>query len=469
MKRRDFIKYALMSGAYAGTLKLGGFKAFAAAPSGQTTLVNLVLGGGPDLRHLFVPAYSSDTSTFGYQYWNHRFRAHDISNSETAWQNRYNDDYTPLNSNGTTFGILNKAGWLKDQFQAGNVAIINNVIGATTRDHSQAMLTLESGDSAVGSHDFNRDGWGGRLVQNIGGNVVSMTTQVRLFCNGATSNSFDHDNTQVISCKDSRNMSLYHSSKLDTDPAAKDARSIMSRALKGYYQAKRNDVGEESPFYKFINHEKTFREFGDAIDARLDDNPIPASIEALYSGADRLNSTYLGKQFRNLLDSYICSDILDYRVASMELGGWDSHGDQADRIEPKLEDMFGDGKGFDTFTTELQTIDPTAYDNMAVVISGEFGRQLSDNGDGGTDHGRGNSIIVIGSKVNGGIYGDMFPESDVPRFDKPSADINGLTSIEHVFGALSDWVSPGAGDVVFPGRGTADLESGVDLSNLVNA
>lgn len=49
---------------------------------------------------------------------------------------------------------------------------------------------------------------------------------------------------------------------------------------------------------------------------------------------------------------------------------------------------------------------------------------LRANGDCGADHGRGNYSIPAGRGVNGGVYGEMFPASEISgiagrtRFDQ---------------------------------------------------
>ena len=194
--------------------------------------------------------------------------------------------------------------------------------------------------------------------------------------------------------------------------------------------------------------------------------PLPEEITALYEGSSRLNSSYFGQQMRNVYDSYVCSDIFNFRIGSLEYGGWDSHQQQAGSIEPKLEDIFGEGKGLDVLTRTLSQTLPQDYNTMAILISGEFGRQLTANGNRGTDHGRGNHMFVISPRVRRGLYGELFPHSEIERFDQASADIDGLTSIERLFGSIADWMQPGSSSLVFPQVNTSDMEPGVDFSAL---
>ena len=76
-------------------------------------------------------------------------------------------------------------------------------------------------------------------------------------------------------------------------------------------------------------------------------------------------------------------------------------------------------------------------------------------------------MLLIGPQVVGGVYGELFPESEIERFGgEASADIDPLTSIEHLFGQVCDWMAAGAGDQVFPNRATAVIEENLDLSSL---
>lgn len=83
-------------------------------------------------------------------------------------------------------------------------------------------------------------------------------------------------------------------------------------------------------------------------------------------------------------------------------------------------------------------------------------------------------MIFFGRAVNGGTYGEMFPESEIEggvgksRYDQPGADIEGRTSFEHILAAACDWTAPGTGPIVFPNVATGNppIEPGVDLSRL---
>jgi uncharacterized protein (DUF1501 family) len=172
-------------------------------------------------------------------------------------------------------------------------------------------------------------------------------------------------------------------------------------------------------------------------------------------------------QLRNLHDALACSDIVNLRVASMEFNGWDSHDNQRDEIEGKLEALFGDGQGLDLLYRNLSA---SAQQNLVFVLDGEFGRQIRSNGGNGTDHGEGNYIILIGNSVNGGVYGTMFPQREVDILAQPNRyynpDIQGLTAIDHAFGRACDWVSPGSKSAVFPQFASKPIETGLNLTGL---
>ena len=141
---------------------LPGYCNLQAAPSTSNPIfADIALDGGPDFRHLFVPPYDSNPNSYGYTFWKARVWAHDVNdpNDQSALQNRYQNNYTPVTLGNTTFGVLNECGWLIQQISAGNVAIINNAVLSTNRDHSHSIIIRDSSALDAGSHDGERSGW----------------------------------------------------------------------------------------------------------------------------------------------------------------------------------------------------------------------------------------------------------------------------------------------------------------------
>jgi uncharacterized protein (DUF1501 family) len=239
----------------------------------------------------------------------------------------------------------------------------------------------------------------------------------------------------------------------------------MSRSLKSYYSVKNAMISDSSPYKKFSNHEHQLRLFADQLKNRLDGVAVPASLASLYEGDSPLNSKYFAKQVLSIYDSFVTQDILNMRLASMEYTGWDSHKRQRTQIEPKFSDIFGNNRGLHTLITELDLLNNGIYENSVFTISGEFGRQLKSNGDHGCDHGRGNAMIVIGKSVNGGFYGDPFPDSEINTLEVKNEDIEGKTSIFQVYATVLNWQDNNLGDNVYD-LSTEAVESGVDLSSM---
>lgn len=84
------------------------------------------------------------------------------------------------------------------------------------------------------------------------------------------------------------------------------------------------------------------------------------------------------------------------------LGGWDTHGAEPYGHWDLLTQLDVALAGF------FATIDASARAaDVFVMITSEFGRQVSQNAGMGTDHGRASSTILVGGGVRGGRYGQM--------------------------------------------------------------
>ncbi|MEH6590217.1 MAG: DUF1501 domain-containing protein [Halioglobus sp.] len=479
MYRRDFTQSVLLGAITASAQSLLLPLRAAAAqcsnyPSMDRTVVNVMLNGGADLRFLFMPAPNDgglDPSHLDL-IWRARKNLYTDFRDDplVAYEEMFNALYNTVQATEShpAFGIHKRCGWLYDQFNSGNVAIVANAVCSSNRRHDQSILNANAGIPGLTSLEQDRDGWGGRLVEHIGGDscAVELGNNISVFNIGSNDG---NRLANVVHAADVRNISLPTPSANGT----KDG-DVVARAIKEYYAGRGPEVANQQPqewlFHTFFNHNTAFRSLESQVVPQLD------NCEPLFNAPEGLYSSSWGKQCRNLHDVCLTADILKARVISMSYGGWDSHGDEESSIGKKLEDMFGTGKGLDLTLAEIETFSSGARDKLVFYFASDFGRQLVSNGDYGTDHGSGSYGIVIGTDVAGGVYGNMFPVSEAdPNTDstgeiplqRHGADITGLTSTEHILAAIADWASPGGSVLVTPNVASAPRESGVTLENLL--
>ncbi len=90
-------------------------------------------------------------------------------------------------------------------------------------------------------------------------------------------------------------------------------------------------------------------------------------------------------------------------VAAVDYGGWDHHINQGS-TEGNHNRMLADlAASLSSFSRDLGD----QLDETLVVVMTEFGRTVRENGNNGTDHGRGSGMFLLGGGVLGGrIHGD---------------------------------------------------------------
>jgi len=83
------------------------------------------------------------------------------------------------------------------------------------------------------------------------------------------------------------------------------------------------------------------------------------------------------------------------QIVTIDLGGFDTHASQVDRLAGDGGLLAALNRGLATMKAELGA----DWANSVIVIMSEFGRTVAENGTVGTDHGRGGAIIVTGGPV----------------------------------------------------------------------
>ncbi len=135
-------------------------------------------------------------------------------------------------------------------------------------------------------------------------------------------------------------------------------------------------------------------------------------------------------------------------VATVDLGGWDTHAYQGDGSGGYFANLLDElSRGLNAFYTDL---DSGYTDRLTVVVLSEFGRRLRENANRGTDHGHGNIMMVLGKQVNGGLYGQWPGLHEDQLYDR--ADLQVTTDYRRVLSEIliRRLQNPNLGSV-FPG------------------
>jgi len=157
---------------------------------------------------------------------------------------------------------------------------------------------------------------------------------------------------------------------------------------------------------------------------------IAAVFDRLYGGVDDLSQAYrAGKMARQQLLADLREDMQAadrdaphprqfadqtrqvaqlirgesrVQLSFMALGGWDTHiaqGGVEGQLAHKLRFL---GEGLSQLIRGLGE----DYARTTVLVMSEFGRTVAENGNGGTDHGHGNVMRLLGGGIRGGkVYG----------------------------------------------------------------
>lgn len=136
------------------------------------------------------------------------------------------------------------------------------------------------------------------------------------------------------------------------------------------------------------------------------------------------------------------------QVACVDYGDWDFHENLgAPRTGGLLNDHLTVLAGaLAAFATDLGT----AMSGVTVATLSEFGRRLAQNGTGGTDHGHGNAVLLLGGGVLGGRVHGRWPGLGAAQLDQ--GDLRGLTDYRTVLGeVLQKRCGAGSLATVFPG------------------
>jgi uncharacterized protein (DUF1501 family) len=162
------------------------------------------------------------------------------------------------------------------------------------------------------------------------------------------------------------------------------------------------------------------------------------------NGADYPRSPF-GQALKQI--AQLAKSEVGLEVAFAEVGGWDTHvrqGAAQGQLATRLDD----------FARAIAALVADLGDRIAdtvVLTMSEFGRAVNENGNGGTDHGHGNAMLVIGGGVRGGrVYGTWPGLAVERRYDR--RDLAVTTDFRDVFGeVVARHLGVGDPRAIFPG------------------
>lgn len=138
------------------------------------------------------------------------------------------------------------------------------------------------------------------------------------------------------------------------------------------------------------------------------------------------------------------------QVATVDVGGWDTHTDEVNDLDGHL------GSAAAALSAFMTDLGPTRRKRVTVVVQTEFGRRVEMNASGGTDHGHGSVMWLLGGGLTrSDVFGKWTPLSAATLDD---GDVPGVNNPFDVFGeVLQKRLGAGSLSAVFPGHAVAPL------------
>jgi uncharacterized protein (DUF1501 family) len=130
-------------------------------------------------------------------------------------------------------------------------------------------------------------------------------------------------------------------------------------------------------------------------------------------------------------------------AAFVDIGGWDHHTNEAPQLTQLLQQF---GNSLAAFAKDMGN----RMEDVVLVTMSEFGRTAKEDGNGGTDHGHGNVMMVLGGPVRGGkVYG-QWPGLEPEQLHE-KRDLAITTDFRDVLGELVSTHLGQKSNAVFPG------------------
>ncbi|MDT4933188.1 MAG: hypothetical protein QOK11_1080 [Pseudonocardiales bacterium] len=281
-----------------------------------------------------------------------------------------------------------------------------------TRSHFDAQQLLEKG----GATSYTT-GWLDRVLQQLGP--------------GSTFRALAESSSAPASFTGDQSKLVIDSLKDFTFPGWDEIRPASQKAVSALYRGMTGTLGEDVP---------------STVSALATAAKVRASA-AVQNGA-----VYPSGNFAHALKdlaAVLRADV-GLQVATVDVGGWDTHTNEAQDLDRLLAAA---AKALAAFMTDLG---PTRRSRVTIVVMTEFGRRVAMNDSGGADHGHGSLMWLLGGGIAGGaVHGNWSPLSSATLAD---GDVPGVNNAFDVLGELvQKRLGVGALSSVFPNHAVTPL------------
>jgi len=127
------------------------------------------------------------------------------------------------------------------------------------------------------------------------------------------------------------------------------------------------------------------------------------------------------------------------KIFYVTTGGYDTHAGQNPNAGSYFNLMGKLNDALLAFYNDLKN--PALLDDTLMMSFSEFGRRITENGSKGTDHGAASVMMVMGGKVNGGLYGtapNLNSDPKNPTLENNAGDVTFETDFRSVYAQIAD-------------------------------
>lgn len=433
--RREFMRNVVSSvsaaGALGGLAKFGEMNALAAnsVSPGYKALVCIFLAGGNDGHNTVIPITTAQQNYSLYQQGRGGLA---LSQASLAPVNNGNDVYglhprmveiaNLYNQATSPVAIVSNVGMLvqpmdRNSYASAGSSLVPNALFSHSDQQSQWQSAVPTG---LGS-----TGWGGRIadiaqIQSLNSGAAfpaaTSTSGSSLFCTGAQSFPavVPPGGTPILSASAAATAGLQQ--VVNFSNGMQMVQAANSNTTRG--------VNYATLLTNALNGVTITTPFPAAPDNAI--NPLAQQLRTVAAMIKVQSTLGIGRQI------FFCT-----------LGGFDTHGGQLSIQDYLLQELSQSVAAFyQCVNSELG-----AGSQVTTFTASEFGRTLTGNSSGGTDHAWGNHHFVIGGAVKGGQFYGQYPSLALGSLNDTNqrGTLIPTTSVDQYAATLAQWFGVPAG------------------------